>query len=740
MNHLLVKKIAHVKKNIDLQLEDIVFDRQAGVNFYYDTSDVIDAVLGARAFYPPFEMGLPKEKFNEKRTLVHSLMASGWFGKINMLAPHQSEFLTKLKFYFGVDITMDPKGEAQRFLRDVGLEHVNQLFDLPHEELQKEKLVEFFKQQAGRAEKLFKATQCVVPWHRRLARWEARKLLDAEPQRPRFDEILQSKDFTDLRAAFDSRREEYKANNFNDAIAVLMLVERLNDFANSQGSLPRFFVPTELFREVIEQAGVDVRLVYTSPLGGQSSVLCDADYFIYKAAFMQRSGGNDQLRSIESKEELLRDLSNKLAIVLNSQEKLTEEALTQIRDLAGRSLNEIIKDLQDFSFLENIWLEFEAPQDIDYAWREVIETSREVLRSAPYRQKVIQAIKVTEERFSERVGEFKWISSIWVRVEKAAVDLRARVHTHTSSSEEFFRDLGLFRYAFPEYTHDDIRDLLHELIAGQETEKDARITVITASYRGRRDPAGQTDRLIVAAAIMLTARMYKELDFLLKRIKPLPHRSLKVVFVEVLFKLKRKLDRSIELIAELEQEYQKAATASDRAELAMGIAYLFFRLWRSFGGDAPWRARLTATAYHPAKGSERYIRKAIEYAHDAYTLFDDEGLMKKAYVLNQYLYYMVEEGDEAHMKSMAEAAGALTTYRTDPEVWQYRFDDTLSRYWHFRAIRAKTQEEWERFLRDAERLSDAAVKTSHEDEDVQQHADQLLLTRANGFQEIGTTR
>jgi len=69
MNHDLIKRVASVKKNLDLQLEDLAFKKEGvEVEVYYDTSDVHDAILGARIFYPPFEDSFNLKKFAEKRS------------------------------------------------------------------------------------------------------------------------------------------------------------------------------------------------------------------------------------------------------------------------------------------------------------------------------------------------------------------------------------------------------------------------------------------------------------------------------------------------------------------------------------------------------------------------------------------------------------------------------------------------------------------------------------------------
>lgn len=733
MDSELILRITSIKKNLDLQLEDLEYRKQkVEVELYYDTIDVHNAVLGSRVFYPPFENSFPTKKFNEKATLVRSLLASGWLGKIRLLPPHQAEFLNKLKFDFGVDIVSDPKGAARNFLRDIGFKNAERIIPQAIESLTQDQVIEFIKDQAGFHERLFKAIQCMVPWHRRIARWEANHTLSVEKQRPRYDEIIQSDDFKALKDAFDEKRSATPVNNFADAVAATILIQRVKDFNSGQRVLSRFYVSTEVFEEVFHETGINAKLEYKNPFGGQSSVLCNADYFIYKAAFIPRPDSRFKNQTFEAAEEYLNDLSGKVSDLLAVQEELTVEALNEIKDLAGKPLSEIIQDLQQFSFLENVWLKFDAPQDIDEALREILETSRELANQGAFQQRVADAIRFTAEKLNTNVEEYKWISSIWNRVDRGAQGLRTRIRQGSLSSEEYFRDLGLFRYGFPSNTHENIRDLLEELITNDETENTARISIITSAYRGLRKPTKDINRLISATAAMLASRMYREIIFVLNKISPLPHSSLKVVLAECLFKEGRKKDKCVELIDSLKTEYA-GTTGAKRAELAVGIAYLLFRLWKSYGNRTSWK-RLPSERPPKEPGNSKYLKEAIKLAHEAYELFDSSDLMKKVYAMNQYLYYMVEHRSSELKNEMDRAAEELISYRSDVPVWQYRFDDTLSRYFHFLAIEASTAVEWDRFLTKAEGLNTIASNESKLDEDVLEHSDQLAMTRSQGYQ------
>src|SRR5947209_6850682 len=110
MTSELTSQLEAIKKNLGLQLEDIALLKKEKIvtEFFFDNADIHDAVLGSRAFYPPFtHEGFDVAKFTDKRTLVRSLASSGWLGKIRLLPPHQTEFLGQLNLYFGIGIPKD---------------------------------------------------------------------------------------------------------------------------------------------------------------------------------------------------------------------------------------------------------------------------------------------------------------------------------------------------------------------------------------------------------------------------------------------------------------------------------------------------------------------------------------------------------------------------------------------------------------------------------------------------------
>ncbi len=498
----------------------------------------------------------------------------------------------------------------------------------------------------------------------------------------------------------------------------------------SSKRLPRFLLPSLLFLEVINDAGVRSLLSYETPSGNVSTALRDCDYYIYKASLRQRNrftADEDELAQ-KASEEYMRVLNAKVTDIVESQKVITQEVLEKI-DFYGAPLSQAMKDFQMLSFLENVWLKYQAQEEIDHTVSVVVEIAREMGQSGQsrsFKQSVEKAIEELKEKIGDSAYEFKWISSIWTRLETAADELRARTDINTFTLPNFFRELGLLRYGFPMSSQQKIRNVLQELLRGGAAEREARVAVIRACYLGRETPVQNRDDLVLGAAILLVTRMDSELLWLLTKTKPLPHFSLRILLAEMLFRLNPENERGATQLRRLEKEYADCPSHSHkRPDLAVGIAYLLVRLWRTRGGQASWLRNNTLDEYQD-KLRRLYLDKAVMYAQQAYRLLDNDPI-KKIYALNQCLYYLVEDGSNGQLAQMKELAGALISFKVNKELWQYRFDDTLARFFYRLATEAKSKEDRKNLMREAIHCSERALRVSHGDGEVEQFSTFLAV-------------
>ena len=165
--------------------------------------------------------------------------------------------------------------------------------------------------------------------------------------------------------------------------------------------------------------------------------------------------------------------------------------------------------------------------------------------------------------------------------------------------------------------------------------------------------------------------------------------------------------------------------------MAVGLAYLYYHAWRFHGVDATWRRPDLA---EKAKKWQHLINNSIVYAQRAHDTLSDNYLMKKVYALNQYLFCMVEGGNDELLKEIEQAKRELVRYKYNKEVWQFRFDDTLARYFHRRALQAKNESEWSELMGYALEHINMARKNSDGDQDIEHYYSELAASKTSGFE------
>jgi hypothetical protein len=399
-------KLRRFLRNLDFQLEDAAFEK-AGVilHLYFDTADIRDALLGLQAFYRP-GLGWDVAKFYDKRTLVLSLAACGWLGKIRMLPPHQSELLHLLNIDLGVGIEPDPVGQARAFLRALNLigkpESFIEAFDL----YSSEDLLNYVRKQAASAIDFFKAIQCIRGnWHTKLLGWAQSGLLQLEAMQFDYRAIINSDEFHALKDAFDRKRPDRQMNNFADACVVALLISLVRQFNEGESQvLPRFLVPSPLFRDVVNAAGLADRLSYKGYGGDSSSILKDADYYVVKSIFSAQPASMSEADVRVSRWPAFIDLEHlrgQISDILEAQIPITDEAMDALH-IGGKPLTAVIDELSNFSFFENVWLPLAAKEDLQIALAELEETKRQ-LQSEEFRDGVRSVLKATQEDLENNV-------------------------------------------------------------------------------------------------------------------------------------------------------------------------------------------------------------------------------------------------------------------------------------------------------------------------------------------------
>ncbi|HEX8696928.1 MAG TPA: hypothetical protein VF746_31200 [Longimicrobium sp.] len=717
---------------LEEQLQDFALEA-AGyqVRTYFDTADVRDAALGMLAFFTPGEgFGRLIHHFHTPQALVRSLAAGGWVGDFGLLPPHQAEFVGLLKYGFDVGVRTDLDRLTTEFLVKVGIGTPDPDGTLSVERMTEEQLREFTHRQAGEAARFFKAVQCISGgWHRRLKSWREKGRLRIAPSEVDYAKIITSEEFDRVKAALDELRPDRTLNNFADAAAITSLIALLDQAkTRPAATIPRFYVSSEVFRSAIEKSGIAPRL--QAEVGGTPvTVLRDDDYFIFKATYAPQHPAvrRDPGEARAELAELAAKMRNLLQLLDTSDGSREEGELpVDMKEL------EIIENMKRFPFLEKVWLPTLGEHDLKRRLEDLDSSMRE-MQKPEFRQAVeneARAIRKQFDDYSQR--EYELAVALRNGLDRRLDHLHARVPDSALHGLDTFLHFGLLRFSFPEDLHEEIRHCLDSLLArGEEARRQIRNRLISLYYAADREPGVLRD-LVVAATALWVAGMHKNLVELLKDPERRQALCLRLIFAAAALEQNDTLPLARDEIGSLERRYAEASDPEECARLGVGLAYLQFHLWKSYRMKPVWRL-----PPHVREGFEKakYIplRYAIQYAREAFDTLDrlchgrGEDVVPPAvevslarlrvYAQHQVLYYLVE-GEES-LEPLRAAAAALIEEKQVPEYWQYRYDDTLARYYFRRAVTERRTELRAKLLEAANRASDQSWQAAHGDWEVE---------------------
>jgi hypothetical protein len=741
-------------KNLKLLLEDYDLKQQGKtIELYFDTHEIKHTIMGLYAFYDKSEslfniqkaFRVEEAKPLKDRTLVLCLAFSGRLGPIKMLPPHQAEFLASLNKDFGLDELRDAPGQlVRRFMKEVGQAGaINVRQDsVPLEEMDDKQALMYVRRHAGKAINFFKIIQLIrgATWQGRLSSLRKSRILQLDSQEVDYDRIIRSEIFKTLRQRFTEHRPRYNpVSNFADAVALTILSQHVEDFNEGRtGVVSRIFTATEspgerpLFSAIIAEAKLGDVLSYRTDDKEWSGVLREADYFVFKSTFQPAAGGGSGDEFTNPDE--LRDLHDRISRIIQTPALITPEHVEQI-EVSGRSLIQVIDDLNTFLFFTNVWMPA-SEQEEEIALGD-LERAADELKSDAFVNRVDEEIQITKKSLERNVNEYQVISTLWEQIEKATRNLRRHVSEDFAGNIDYFRDFGLLRFAFPETAHQRINGVLETLLSGdKESEQLTHYDVIKACYLAHFAPDTiYTDNLAAAASVFWVAEMYPQLISLLGRIEPRPHYSLDIIYAAAIFETNQGEEVGVVILNKLYERYVSTTNTKEKADLAVGLAYLHFHLLTRRGYEPAWDRPGNSTVTVD-EDSRDFLNRAIQLAKDAYDLLDEQDMKKKLYALNQYLYYMVMGDDDTKLPEIYKVADELLRYRDNNEFWQHRFDDTLAHVFHRAAVSATNEQDWNNNISSAVGYARAASNRAPWDQKMNTYLGRLVIKKEEGFRPI----
>jgi hypothetical protein len=716
-DHNIRKELDSFLSNLEHQLTDADLEEEGYIiRCYFDTVDMVDVVKGMMAFFNARTGRFDTKSFDRPEVLARSLVLGGWLGPVRMLVPHQAEFLNLLDLDFGIGLTKNWLLAAQDFLHalqiDPKLPSGRSLKDLSEQEIRG-----YVQAQAASAARFFNAVQAVNgTWMSRLARLRSSGLLDLSAEEIDIEKLFKAHRFKKVKAALDHLRPEVSLNNFADAAAAELLMRQIEELQDGVTKfVPRFFASSRTLETAITNAGYDRKMFFGTTNTGATSVLRKSDYFILRATFLLQPSVSKAHESTVSLNDL-RQIRGRLKILVEDSKPLTIEVLNQI-SVGGRDLYAVIQRLRRFVFLENVWLNTLAVDEVKNAISQLHEFDA-LMASADderFRASVNQAIYSTRHALEVGTSRYRDVNKFWDLLSTRLRIIRGQYGRETSSTQPF-AEFGLVRFGFPEDHEKALRHVLAGVLSSNRDQNVQAQNLLLAAWLHEVKVGTDSSEAFFTAAVLWACRLDAQLIQMLNTGAEGRHFSLRVMLAAALLR-EGEAAQAGAWIDNLTLEFERKRVA----RLAIGLAYLNYHQWQLLGFRPRWRYEAT----QPTSAQyEDLITKALEFAKFAYETTDPSSV-QQVYALNLLVYYGVEGGSDAEFEETRRYAVELLSFRTNASIWQYRYFDTLARYFHRLSLAAVDPSERTRLLERARQMIDAAARISAGDPEVDSYRAEL---------------
>lgn len=656
--------------NVELLLAESQLRQQGGnVELYFDTADVRGAALGMDAYYEgaSFQSAL----FDHPRALVRALMARGTLGRFHLLGAHQAEFLLLMNEGFRLHEEDNLNRSASEFWKDAGVI----MGTISPRTLSPGQVKESFLWQVGNAANLVKAVEAIRgSWRWRLKEWRRNKTFAISSELHHHIEHVTSDIFIAVKNRLDQRRPN-SPNNLADALALVALVQKVDAFKQGHTlTLPCFYAATRLLVDIVRAVGCEEHLQVTLPSGGKPvSVLRSSDYFVLRSIFLAAEDSTTTTRQNVFTIDALRSLHSEFRDLLRLKHTLSVRQLGATTTVESTNWIVLIDKFRDLSFFDNIWLPCLAEKDTRTSLRRLLD--EDDLASPDELQEGLQTA-VAELRYEIQVHHDRTnvLHALCGGVPAAYLKLRKSLRLSTSAETDVMCSTGLLSFSFPQPSWTRILSAIASLLSSdQQLRKDALARIVQRYFHAL--DSFNTSDVQIAVAILWVADMDSEILTLL-RARTHTHYSLDLVYTAAALRLGHEIDLALETYDALEHNIRSARTPAEQADIAMGLAYLYYHLWHRCAHENV----LQCVRRKLRCERSDLILRAVRHARAAYdVLLKQSDELKMVYVLNQIVIFMSMSGI-FQVADVQPFADRLRQYE-GIGLWQCHFDDTLARYY-----------------------------------------------------------
>jgi len=701
---------------------------------YWDTSEVHGSAIGYADLYSKTNE-FNSRKFESNEYLVRCLMASGWFGTIEMLEPHKFEFITRIGHFLDAE-RRDPHSRRPSVVTPTDfLRASTRVGD--SSSVTVSNISRFIKDQSGRADALFKAIQSLGSFEQRVSIWRRMQLLSLTYDSAfEYGSIIENRQFERLRRVLDVERPETPINNFTDAAALCLLQERMHRAIEDGAPIPILFVSSSPIRDAALSVKAEGFLTYKDGKGKDVSVLRSANYYLLRASlwvperFRSSSTLSDPIPELRE----MWELADGYVGFASRANLLGPDSYVAI----DSRLAEKIGELKKLWFLDRVWIPFAIDKTtVEIATpflsdeSRVLDAAKALSDNNAYRAAILRDVEDLRNRFKAGARQYTYLVRTWIQIHESFERFLSYYSYLSDVMPVSISSLfGLVRFGLPEDVERSVEEEVVTLLGPEDIRKKAIgdiimrcLAVLRAEGTSRRFPGS----LIVVLWVLeddatiddlIQTRLDSDID--------LPM-WIHIVHAASLLRAQKGEARVGDILGKLRRGLDDESDVGRRVQIMIGIAYLHFHIWENGGKTRLWTFRAFRSDGRGGEEipSDKNIQDAVQWALRARNNAPI-GSARYVYSLNLFVYYATEAPDSGEFDRAEEYVAELLGYKENRSLWQYRFDDTLARFYHRRAMDRSGRERKENLVK-AMSYIEEAVRMGRGDRRVGTYREQLKL-------------
>ena len=730
-----------------------LFEKDFDKVFYFDAFDVIKMIKGIDASFtdwtPRNQFKKPEfdsKYFKSDKCFVHNLASVRAFSnkvQIQLLSHHLAEF------YRNFSILLDESQNEDIHEKRVPkvIEKIKTIFtsvfgDNPDQRLlefdlstlDENKKEEYIKISKNNSESVFKVlgTYNLMDFKSRIRYFfKANTIESSIIVTPDFDEDLslteiKSDIFNKLIDSINKERpKSSRAKNYNDAFALNELYNKVKLFNLSpykNSPIPILYdAEDKLFYRVVKSAGLE-REFCVLINNRKHRVIRDSRYFIAKAIY--------------------RDLPESDAIEILNTLELFETSSNSIKIEELQTIENIIKNYFKINFIQDNLIRNKTLRNPEKL-KEVLDPVSFYTKKE-YKDELIKEVYFLKSKLEKSVKNIENIFELYSELTNRTKSLISKIKARSNDSleGEFYKnvdaidDLGIFRFSFSNVINNQIKKYVNVengLLIKEANERE-RLIYLFCHYFVNREKSSIEDIKIKLGVLWIFELYDKIIEFTIwhhDKIKEDP--SLLFIkgaayFKQIPFSFYSQVDKIIDSLLLLNRK--KNNSTEFLIITYKSLSYLYFHSWKEKNGT-----HLSQSIYdkkYDTVNNHDLIDKSIKYLKSARARFqrefgDDVSRTKEnLYLLNIYIYYVSEGGNDTQFKKLEKEVQTLIKAKINPQSWQYRYNDTLARYYHRKSIITKKREDKLLAVQNAFVEINEAIQTSNGDQEALNYRTLLL--------------